>query len=176
MGIIRISALFMVLLVLIGGCNETVREERFEAWDRGFECEVSWKEGAATYRAKLLSGEMTEGKRDITMIFFEPDTLSGVSAELVDGTVKISLGDMSAENVKITGIFDIAKLFEGGKILSRESVALSGEKSELLRIETDEGEEREIYLSEKRAPRKIKGTVNGRIIELEVIWFEEREK
>ncbi len=176
MGIIRISALFMLLLVLIGGCNETAREERFEAWDEGFECEVFWKDGSGKYRAKISAGEMTEGKRDVTMHFLEPDTLSGVSAELVDGKVKLSLGDMEVENVKLAGIFDIGELFEGGKIVSKESVSLGGERSELLKIETEDCEEREIYLAENKEPRKIQGRVNGRKIELEVIWFEERGK
>ncbi len=174
MGIIRMSALFMLLLILIGGCNGIARDERFEAWDEGFECEIFWKDASGKYRAKLLAKEMREGKRDITIQFIEPDTLFGVSAELADGEVKLSLGDMVAENVKLEGVFDIAELFEGGKILSRESLDISGESAELLKIDTDDGEEREIYLSENKSPKKIQGIVNGRKIEMEVIWFEKR--
>ena len=174
MGIIRISALFMLLLVLIGGCNGTAREGSFEAWDEGFECEICWKDASGRYRAKLLAKEMKEGKRELTMNFLEPDTLSGVSAELVDGEIKLSLGDMEAENVKSFGMFDVAELFEGGKIISKDSVSLAGERSELLKIEAEDGEEREIYLAENKEPRKIHGRVNGRNIEMEVIWFEKR--
>jgi hypothetical protein len=174
MGIIRISALFMVLLVIIGGCNESEKYKRFEGWESEFECEIFWQEGDGKYRAKILMDGINDEKRKISVSFFEPDTLSGVNAEIVDGVTKISLGDITAYNVKLSGIFDIAELFEGGKILSRESISLGGEKCEILYIETDNGEKRKICISEKGMPQKIQGTVNGREIELEVIWFEKR--
>ena len=175
MGIIRISALLILLFVIIGGCNDKAREEKFEYWDEGFECEIFWKEGGSAYRSILSAGEIKEGKRDISILFSEPDTLVGVTAELIDGKTRISLRDITLENVKLSGIFDIAEFFENrGRIVSSESLKVNGESRKLLYIEDNDGKKREIYISDDGVPQKICGSADGRQMELEVIWFKER--
>ena len=175
MGIIRITALLLSLLLVLSGCSLQSRVELDYA-DTAFECEVSWQTDGTVYRAHLSVSAPAESGRDISVSFYEPSALCGVTAKRISGKTTLSLGNIEIP-LETSGLLEIAELFEtDGEIVSSSLVQSGEEKLNLITLEQSDGERLEIYLSRDGVPKRIDQISGGAISELYVLWFEKKQE
>ena len=174
MKIIKLIAVFLLILTLFCGCSER-QTVRLEYADRAFECEMSWEWESIRYRATLTMGDVTDTSvgRDISLSFSEPASLCGVRAERIDGRERISLGDIVFEDTDISGLIKITDVFRtDGDVLGSSLVTLGGEQTNLVKLRCD-GRELSVYLSpEDGAPVRICTEICGRETQVDILRFD----
>ena len=169
--------LLVILSIILVGCNGTdVSLPDFSS--SGFECEFSYLCDGTNVRATLMaSAPNADGtKRDITLTFAEPHSLSGIRIERKDGKISAHAEDIEWQCEDLDALLEVTELFEiSGEISASSIDEIAGETCNRIVIKKEDGSASDVYISSKNSlPLRICGNVSCRYVELNIIRFERK--
>ncbi len=162
--------LLLFALVFLPSC-ENRRDKSLDIFGGAFICEYSYELAKSHFRVTLER----DGTRGVRLTFAEPDTLSGIICNSVDGRCDVSFLELKIEGEGARGLLSSAELFlEEGEFLYSGMSEIDGRALERFKLTAEDGRDICVYIDgESETPVMLTGEVGGVLYELRIISFTE---
>ncbi len=172
--IATVGFLLFFLLIFVfcsNSCSEDTLKDPFEYTKAEFDAEICGMLGESEFSAVIHSHP---GARDaegfIEINFTCPKALEGLCAKLYEnGSSEVRLGELSAENIDISGLIEPFSVYISDKEISSAQVGDKGEK--ILSVCDENCDLKYIFSPNEVYPEKINGNIEGRQILFETKSF-----
>ncbi len=172
--IATVGFLLFFLLIFVfcsNSCSEDTLKDPFEYTKAEFDAEICGTVDGSELSAVIHSHPRTKDAESFIEIKFTyPKTLEGLCAKLYEnGGSEVRLGELSAENIDISGLIEPFSAYLSPKEITSAQVGDKGEK--ILSVCDENCDLKYVFTQNKNYPEKISGNIEGRQICFEAKSF-----
>ena len=165
------TAAFLLLCVLVFGfgmnaCGGDASRDRFDFAKRDFNAKICGTVSGDEVETVLQSRpSATDGEYDVSLSYNSPDSLAGLTvSRKTTGIYEARLGELVMHDFKADGLLEpfLTLLYQG----PAHSVARNKDGIITIKVNTEKYDLEYLFPQGYKYPQSIKGTVDGRKIEL----------